>query len=187
MTMYGVLPDHEIAELCSGGQPMLDPFIHDQRGKPSYGLGSFGYDLRLGNHFLVAIGGVNEILDPVNFPENHFREHEAGDTFELLPNSQVLSESVEWLNMPDDVCAVCWGKSSYARCGLLVNVTPLEPGWKGILTMALINVSRSPIRLHVGQGIAQVVFFRGRRPNRTYAEKESGGGYQNQPGVTLPQ
>ncbi len=186
MTMYGMLPDHEIAQLCSGDQPMLEPFIHDQRGKPSYGLGSFGYDLRLGNHFLVAIGSVNEILDPVDFPENHFREYEAGDTFELLPHSQVLSESVEWFNMPADVCAVCWGKSSYARCGLVVNITPLEPGWKGILTMALINVSRSPIRLHVGQGIAQVVFFRGRRPNRTYAEKESGGGYQNQPGVTLP-
>ena len=187
MTECGVLSDHEIAELCSAGQPMLDPFIHDQRGKPSYGLGSFGYDLRLGNRFLVPVGGVNETLDPVDFPENHFREHEAGDTFELLPNSQVLSESIEWFNMPDDVCALCWGKSSYARCGLVVNITPLEPGWKGILTMALINVSRSPIRLHVGQGIAQAVFFRGRRPNRTYAEKESGGGYQDQPGVTLPQ
>jgi len=88
--------------------------------------------------------------------------------------------------MPDDVCGVCWGKSSYARCGLLVNVTPLEPGWKGILTIELANVSPYPIRMHVGQGIAQVVFFRGRRPKRTYAEKESGGGYQNQAGVTLP-
>ncbi len=88
--------------------------------------------------------------------------------------------------MPDDVCAVCWGKSSYARCGLLVNITPLEPGWKGILTMALINTTGSVIRLHVGQGIAQAVFFRGRRPKRTYAEKEAGGGYQNQSGVTLP-
>ncbi|MBE0635213.1 dCTP deaminase, partial [Candidatus Bipolaricaulota bacterium] len=113
-------------------------------------------------------------------------EYVTADTFELLPGANVLSESVEWFNMPDDVCAVCWGKSSYARCGLLVNVTPLEPGWKGILTIELANISPYPIRLHVGQGIAQVVFFRGRRPNRTYAEKESGGGYQNQAGVTLP-
>ncbi|MFC2106593.1 dCTP deaminase [Candidatus Bipolaricaulota bacterium] len=186
MTMYGVLADHEIAELCSGDQPMLDPFLPDQRGKPSYGLGSFGYDLRLGSCFLVPVGGLHEILDPVDFLENHFREHEAGESFELLPSSQVLSESVEWFNMPDDVCAMCWGKSSYARCGLLVNITPLEPGWNGKLTMALVNVSRYPIRLHVGQGIAQAVFFRGRRPSRTYAEKESGGEYQNQPGVTLP-
>lgn len=184
--MYGVLSDYEIAELCSSEQPMLDPFIPEQRGKPSYGLGSFGYDLRLGSRFLMPHCDAAEPLDPVDFPEGYFREYVAEDVLELLPGSHVLSESVEWFNMPDDVCAMCWGKSSYARCGLLVNVTPLEPGWKGILTMALINVSRSPIRLHVGQGIAQVVFFRGRRPNRTYAEKESGGGYQNQAGVTLP-
>jgi dCTP deaminase len=132
------------------------------------------------------LGGVNQVLDPIDFPEHHFREYVTADTFELLPGANVLSESVEWFNMPDDVCAVCWGKSSYARCVLLVNVTPLEPGWKGILTIELANISPYPIRLHVGQGIAQVVFFRGRRPNRTYAEKESGGGYQNQAGVTLP-
>ena len=186
MTMYGVLCDHEIAELCSGEQPMLDRFIPDQRGKPSYGLGSFGYDLRLGKRFLVPLGGVNQVLDPIDFPTHHFREYIAEDTLELLPGSQVLSESVEWFNMPDDVCGVCWGKSSYARCGLLVNVTPLAPGWKGILKTELVNVSLYPIRLHIGQGIAQVVFFRGRRPKRTYAEKESGGEYQNQSGVTLP-
>jgi len=186
MTMTGVLSDQEITELCSGESSMLDPFIPEQRGKPSYGLGSFGYDLRLGKRFLVPLGGVNQVLDPIDFPEHHFREYVTADTFELLPGANVLSESVEWFNMPDDVCAVCWGKSSYARCGLLVNVTPLEPGWKGILTIELANISPYPIRLHVGQGIAQVVFFRGQRPNRTYAEKESGGGYQNQSGVTLP-
>jgi dCTP deaminase len=186
MTMYGVLSDREITELCRVDVPMLDPFVPDQRGKPSYGLGSYGYDLRLGRRFLVPLGGVNKVLDPLCFPQEHFREVIAETTFELLPHSQVLSESVEWFNMPDDVCAVCWGKSSYARCGLLVNVTPLEPGWKGILTIELANVSPLPIRMHVGQGIAQVVFFRGRRPQRTYAEKESGGEYQNQAGVTLP-
>ena len=186
MTMYGVLSDREIAELCLGDQPMLDPFIPDQRGKPSYGLGSFGYDLRLGRQFLVPRDDVSEILDPVSFPQNHFRGHKASETFELPPNSQVLSESVERFSIPADVCAVCWGKSSYARCGLLVNITPLEPGWKGILTMALINTTHSIIRVHVGQGIAQVVFFRGRRPDRTYAEKEAGGEYQEQQGVTQP-
>jgi len=186
MTTYGVLSDNEISELCSGESSMLDPFIPEQRGKPSYGLGSFGYDLRLGKRFLVPVGDVNQVLDPIDFPEHHFREYVASDTFELPPGSQVLSESVERFNMPGDVCAACWGKSSYARCGLHVNVTPLEPGWKGILTMALVNVSPYPIRMHVGQGIAQVVFFRGRRPRRTYAEKESGGGYQNQSGVTPP-
>jgi len=183
---HGILSDREIADLCVGDRPMLSPFIRRQEGKPSYGLGSCGYDLRLGSRFLVPLGGVNVILDPIDFPAGYFRTIDTETTFELSPNSQVLAESVERFDMPDDVCAVCWGKSSYARCGLLVNVTPLEPGWRGILTIELANVSPLPIRLHVGQGIAQVVFFRGARPERTYAEKEAGGEYQDQPGVTLP-
>jgi len=183
---HGILSDRDIAALCVPDRSMLDPFIPRQEGKPSYGLGSCGYDLRLGRRFLVPLGGVNAVLDPIDFPHAHFRTIEADATFELSPNSQVLAESVERFDMPDDVCAVCWGKSSYARCGLLVNVTPLEPGWRGILTIELANVSPLPIRLHVGQGIAQVVFFRGSRPERTYGEKEAGGEYQDQPGVTLP-
>ena len=187
MADYGILSDREIAALCDGEAPMLDPFVAQQEGKPSYGLGSFGYDLRLGRRFLVPLGGVNAVLDPVEFPDGHFRTIDVNGTFELAPNSQVLAESVERFLMPDDVCAVCWGKSSYARCGLLVNVTPLEPAWRGKLTIELANVSPLPIRLHVGHGIAQVVFFRGRRPRRTYEEKEAGGSYQDQAGVTLPQ
>ncbi len=183
---HGILSDRDITALCCGDRPMLDPFVPRQEGRPSYGLGSCGYDLRLGRWFLVPLGGVNAVLDPVDFPDGHFRTIEADGTFELSPNSQVLAESVERFDIPDDVCAVCWGKSSYARCGLLVNVTPLEPGWRGILTIELANVSPLPIRLHVGQGIAQVVFFRGSRPERTYSEKEAGGEYQDQPGVTLP-
>jgi dCTP deaminase len=183
---YGILCDYEIADLCQGDRPMLSPFVARQEGKPSYGLGSFGYDLRLGRRILVPLGGVNAVLDPVEFPDGHFRTLDIEAAFELAPNSQVLAESVERFHMPDDVCGVCWGKSSYARCGLLVNVTPLEPGWRGILTIELANVSPLPIRLHIGQGIAQVVFFRGTRPRRTYGEKEAGGGYQDQPGVTLP-
>jgi dCTP deaminase len=182
----GILSDREIRALCDGDDPMLSPFVPMQQGKPSYGLGSFGYDLRLGERFLVPLGGVNAVLDPVDFPDSHFRQIEVTGSMELSPNSQVLAESVERFAMPDDVCGVCWGKSSYARCGLLVNVTPLEPGWRGVLTIELANVSPLPIRLHVGQGIAQVVFFRGARPDRTYGEKEAGGGYQDQAGVTLP-
>ncbi len=173
-------------ELCQGERPMIAPFVPRQEGKPSYGLSSFGYDIRLGRRFLVPLGGVNAILDPVNFPREHFREIEADAVFELAPHSQVLAESVEVFHMPDDVLGVCWGKSSYARCGLLVNVTPLEPRWRGRLTLELANLSPLPIRLHVGMGIAQVVFFRGRRPLRGYDEKEAGGLYQDQPGVTFP-
>jgi len=182
----GILSDTEIALFCQGDKPMIDPFVPEQRGKPSYGLGSYGYDIRLGKKFLVPLGGVNAVLDPLNFPHQHFREVVADDVFELAPHSMVLAESIEWFNMPDDVFGVCWGKSSYARCGLLVNVTPLEAAWTGRLTIELNNLSPLPIRLHVGQGIAQITFFRGRRPRRTYAEKEAGGIYQNQQGVTLP-
>lgn len=183
---YSILSDREIAALCQQNPPLLQPFADRQQGKPSWGLGSYGYDLRLGRRFLVPLGGVNAVLDPVDFPKTHFREVEADKVFELAPNSQVLAESVEVFHMPEDVIGVAWGKSSYARCGLLVNVTPLEPAWRGRLTLELANLSPLPIRLHVGQGISQVVFFRGARPQRTYGEKESGGGYQDQPGVTLP-
>lgn len=182
----GILSDHEISALCKRNNPMIDPFVPLQEGKPSYGLGSFGYDLRLGNKFLVPLSGINAVLDPIAFPAQHFREIEANEILEIAAGSQVLAESIEWFNIPDNVCAVCWGKSSYARCGLLVNVTPLEPGWKGKLTLELANLSPLPIRLHIHQGITQVVFFQGRRPLRTYAEKETGATYQDQQGVTLP-
>ncbi len=123
---WSILSDREIRELCEREPPMITPFVPRQQGKPSYGLGSFGYDIRLGRRFLVPLGGVNAVLDPLNFPRELFREIEAEGVFELAPHSQVLAESVERFAMPDDVMGVCWGKSSYARCGLLVNVTPLE-------------------------------------------------------------
>ena len=183
--MLGILSDKEIARLCRE-QEMIKPFVSVQTGKPSYGLGSFGYDIRLGNKFLVPMGGINRVLDPVDFPKDHFLGVTARQYMEIAPHSQVLAESVERFQIPDDIEAVCWGKSSYARCGLFVNVTPLEAGWSGVLTLELANLSPMPIRLHVGQGIAQVIFFRGERPGRTYTEKEAGGLYQNQTGVTLP-
>lgn len=182
----GILSDREIAALARADPPMIEPFVARQEGKPSYGLGSFGYDIRLGSRFLVPPETPNVVLDPANFPRESFREVESESMFDLAPHSLVLAESVEWFNMPADVLGTCYGKSSHARCGLLVNMTPLEPGWRGKLTIALANLSPLPIRLHVGQGIAQIVFFRGERPGRTYEEKESGGAYQDQAGLTLP-
>jgi len=182
-----ILNDKQIKELCWMPEEcaMIQPFLQMQVGKPSFGLGSFGYDLRLGSNFLLA-SRIDIIADPIDYDKNLCRVLKREDEFILHPGHHVLTESVETFNMPEDVCGVCWGKSSYARCGLLVNVTPLEPGWKGILTLELANVSPNPIRLHVGKGIAQVVFFRGERPDRTYTEKESGGIYQGQVGVTVP-
>lgn len=180
------LCDREISALCAGTEPLIAPFVPRQEGKPSYGLGSFGYDLRLGSRFLVPEKGSGVILDPKGTPAEAFRELACERTLELPRGAFVLGESVEWFILPPDILGLAFGKSTYARCGLIVNVTPLEPGWRGKLTMALINASPLPIRLHVGQGIAQVVFLRGERPTRTYSEKESGGAYQDQTGVTLP-
>ena len=182
----GLLSDREIAALCSGERPLIEPFVPRQAGKPSYGLGSFGYDIRLGKRFLAPVEGAGGHLDPHGSPGRLFRELEEPRAYELPPGSWVLAESVETFHMPDDLLGLCLGKSSYARCGLLVNATPLEPGWRGKLTLSLVNLSPFPVLLSVGQGIAQVVFLRGRRPSRSYREKEAGGRYQDQPGVTLP-
>ena len=187
--MLGLLNDKEIYRLCVQAPPMIFPFQSEQRGKPSYGLGSAGYDITLGNTFLSRTPtGTYQVIDPLNIDERLFTKLVIdGDSFVLGAHEQVLAETVEAFYMPEDVVGVCWGKSTYARCGLLVNVTPLEPGWNGVLTVELANVSGAAIRLHIGQGIAQIVFFGIERPGRTYAEKESGGIYQDQVGVTLPQ
>ena len=188
MLHAGILNDTEIQALCepNDGTAMIEPFIPRQEGHPSYGLGSFGYDIRLGYHFLEPIEGDNILVDPLNFPRARFQRIEAHDYLDIAPHSMVLAESEEWFNLPEDIFAVVYGKSTYARCGLLVNVTPGEPQWKGRWTLELNNVSPLPIRLYVGRGIAQVIFFRGERPGRTYTEKEAGGIYQYQTGVTPP-
>ncbi len=182
----GLLSDWEIVELADADPPLIVPFVPRQEGKPSYGLGSFGYDIRLGARFLVPDRGSGVTLDPQGTPAGAFREVACTGALELAPGTFVLGESVERFALPPDVLGLCFGKSSYARCGLVVNVTPLEPGWRGVLTMALINASPLPIRLQIGQGIAQVVFFRGERPARTYGDKEAGGAYQDQTGLALP-
>lgn len=180
------LSDREITILCAGPRPMIAPFVPHQEGKPSYGLGSFGYDIRLGSRFLIPAERSGAVLDPTGTAAETFRESACEGTFDLAPGMFVLGESVERFAMPPQILGLAFGKSSYARCGLIVNVTPLEPGWRGKLTMALINPSPVPLRLHVGQGIAQVVFLRGERPRRAYGEKEAGGAYQDQDGLTLP-
>ena len=108
---WSILCDREIKELCERTPPMIEPFVPRQEGKPSYGLSSFGYDIRLGNKFLVPLGGVNAVLDPLDFPRELFREMEVEGVFELAPHSQVLAESMEWFNIPEDVIGICTGKS----------------------------------------------------------------------------
>lgn len=179
-----ILVDREIRELCQREPPLITPFLEGSQIRPSAGLSSCGYDLRLGRIFLVPVGGVHYVVDPLSFDKRMFLLHVEEETFELAPHSVVLAETVEWLNMPEDVVGVVLGKSTYARCGLLVNATPAEPGWRGRLTLELANLSPYPIRLYVGRGIAQILFFRIPRPERTYSDRS--GLYQDQQGVTPP-
>lgn len=192
-----ILADHQILSCCHGhgDKPMIDPCLPVQAGKPSYGLGSFGYDIRLGEKFLVPVlpprlrRHKSIALSPLADRDSNrsaFVAERHTSKYRLRPHSFVLAESVETFNMPDDVVGICCGKSSYARLGILVNVTPLEPGWNGVLTIEIANLGYRPVDLVVGAGIAQIVFYRGEKPVRNYTNKEGGGTYQNQVGVTLP-
>ena len=186
MPHCGILNDREIIELCTGEDAMLDPFIDHQEGAPSYGLSSFGYDLRLGEVFILHRSHRASVIDPLDIDKVLFKTVvTAGTVFNLQPHSQVLAESVERFIMPDDVMGEVKGKSSYARCGLLVNTTVLEPGWRGVLTIELANLSDLPIVLHIGQGIGQAVFQRGNSPLMTYDQKKCAR-YQDQTGAQLP-
>lgn len=186
MKRLGLLIDREIAALCENEPRMIEPFCSKQIGRPSYGLSSVGYDLRLGFRFLVPKKEVAQIIDPLAAPAGIWEEVRIpeGAAFILPPHSTVLSETVEWLRMPEDVVALILGKSTYARCGLLVNATPVEPSWEGRLALLLSNLSPFPLKLYPGLGIAQAIFFRIPRPKRTYTEKETGGHYQGQEGIT---
>jgi dCTP deaminase len=191
--MLGILTDSQIRELCDGVNPMISPFIDPPAGKPSYGLSSCGYDITLGGKFLVQ-GPITRgeiflgALDPLRDNKPNFSVQEVTETITLEGGACILAESVERFQMPEDVSAVCVGKSSYARLGILVNTTLLEPGWSGTLSVCIANVGQMPVRLHVGMGFAQTIFTRlAQRPERVYGEKAAGGGYQNQAGATLQQ
>ncbi|MGQ9598177.1 MAG: dCTP deaminase [Anaerolineae bacterium] len=177
-----IQPDHWIRRMALE-QGMIDPFVPEQvrEGVISYGLSSYGYDLRLAREFKILNSGT-ELLDPKAIDAGTFVDVEA-ETIDVAPGTFVLGRTVEYLRIPSDVLALCTGKSSYARCGVLVNVTPFEPGWEGHVTLCLINVGPRPVRLYAGEGIAQAIFFRGDQPcERTYADRA--GKYQALQGVT---
>jgi len=187
----GRLSDRDITYLCVGENPMISPFLAKQVGRPSAGLSSAGYDFRLAPTFLRQkyTTVVDAPIDPLNseHQKNTWFEEEAKDgVIVIKPLECLLTATMETINMPDDVVAEVLGKSTYARCGLLVNATPLEPEWKGVITLELHNCSPIyPIVLHVGQGIAQGIFSRmANPPARTYSNRETSATYQNQTGVT---
>jgi dCTP deaminase len=165
---------------------MIDPFEDRQvrQGVVSYGLSSYGYDIRVADEFKVFTNINSTVVDPKNFDARSFVDVKA-DVCIIPPNSFALAKTVEYFRIPRDVLTVCVGKSTYARCGLIVNVTPFEPEWEGFVTLEISNTTPLPAKVYANEGIAQVLFFQGDEPCEvSYADKK--GKYQRQQGLTLP-
>ena len=180
-----VLSDKWIKEMVRTNN-MISPFENKQvRGnRISYGLSSFGYDARVSNEFKIFTNINSEIVDPKNFKPNNFISKK-GDECIIPPNSFVLSSTVEYFRIPNDVMVICLGKSTYARCGIIVNVTPLEPSWEGNVTLEFSNSTPLPAKKYANEGAAQFIFLKGNeKPDITYADRN--GKYMKQSGVTLP-
>ncbi len=177
--------DRWIREMATS-QGMIEPFVEKQIRTDviSYGLSSYGYDMRVADEFRIFHNALSPVVDPKAFDERSFVEYE-GDVCLIPPNSFVLARSVEYFRIPPTILGLCLGKSSYARCGIVVNITPLEPGWEGHLTIEISNTTPLPARIYSFEGIAQVLFFEaGATPTVTYADRK--GKYQAQQGITLP-
>ncbi|MBE3550443.1 MAG: dCTP deaminase [Brockia lithotrophica] len=171
---------------------MIEPFsptqVREVDGRKiiSYGLSSFGYDVRIAGEFYIFASLDAAVVDPKDFPAHAMVRKEVGphEAVIIPPNSYALGRSLEYFRMPEDVVGICLGKSTYARAGIIVNVTPLEPGWEGHVTIEISNATPLPAKVYAHEGIMQVVFLRGARPGVTYRDRE--GKYQMQRGVTFP-
>jgi dCTP deaminase len=165
---------------------MIEPFEDRQvrNGVISYGLSSYGYDIRVANEFKVFTNINNTVVDPKNFDDRSFVDMKT-DVCIIPPNSFALAKTVEYFRIPRDVLTVCVGKSTYARCGLIVNVTPFEPEWEGFVTLEISNTTPLPAKVYANEGISQVLFFQSDEVCEvSYADKQ--GKYQKQQGLTLP-
>lgn len=151
----------------------------------SYGTSSYGYDIRAADEWKVFTNIHTTIVDPKHFDENNFVDVSGKEYCIIPPNSFALARSVEKIKVPDDVLVICLGKSTYARCGIIVNVTPLEPGWEGYITLEFSNTTPLPAKIYAYEGVAQLLFFQSdERCETTYGDRK--GKYQHQVGVTLP-
>jgi dCTP deaminase len=167
-------------------QQMITPFVDGQvrEGVISYGLSSYGYDIRVSNEFKIFTNVHSAIVDPKHFNPKSFIDFE-GDICVIPPNSFVLAQTVEYFRIPRNVLTVCLGKSTYARCGLIVNVTPFEPEWEGYVTLEISNTTPLPARVYANEGIAQVLFFESDEVCEiSYADRK--GKYQKQQSIVLP-
>jgi dCTP deaminase len=165
---------------------MIEPFVDTQvsAGIVSYGLSSYGYDIRVADEFKIFTNINNTVIDPKNFDPRSFVDIKA-DVCIVPPNSFALARTIEYFRIPRDVLTVCLGKSTYARCGIIVNVTPFEPEWEGFVTLEISNTTPLPAKIYANEGIAQVLFFQSDEVcERSYADKK--GKYLKQTGVTLP-
>ena len=165
---------------------MIEPFEDRQvrQGVESYGLSSYGYDIRVADEFKVFTNINSTVVDPKNFDARSFVDMKT-DVCIIPPNSFALARTLEYFRIPRDVLTVCVGKSTYARCGLIVNVTPFEPEWEGYVTLEISNTTPLPARVYANEGIAQVLFFQSDETCEvSYADKK--GKYQKQQGLTLP-
>ena len=165
---------------------MIEPFVERQQrdGCISYGLSSYGYDARVADEFKIFTNVHSAVVDPKNFDANSFVDIKS-DVCVIPPNSFVLARTVEYFRIPRDVLVICLGKSTYARCGIIVNVTPLEPGWEGHVTLEFSNTTPLPAKIYANEGACQFLFLQGNEPCETsYADRA--GKYMGQKGVTLP-
>ena len=180
-----VLSDRWIKKMALEKE-MIKPFISKQiRDKNiSYGLSSFGYDARVSNEFKIFTNVNSGIVDPKVFKKDSFVTKKSKECI-IPPNSFALARTVEYFKIPKNVLVICLGKSTYARCGIIVNVTPLEPGWEGHVTLEFSNTTPLPAKIYANEGVAQFVFIKGNEvPSITYDKRK--GKYMKQKGVTLP-
>jgi len=184
-----IKPDKWIRRMAEQ-QQMIEPFAAEQvreaeHGKiVSYGTSSYGYDVRCANEFKIFTNINSAVIDPKNFAKKSFVDLEA-DVCIIPPNSFVLACTVEYFRIPRNVLTICLGKSTYARCGIIVNVTPLEPEWEGHVTLEFSNTTNLPAKIYANEGVAQMLFLESDE-DCEISYKERGGKYQGQTGVTLP-
>lgn len=181
----GLKPDHWIRRMATE-HGMIEPFVENQvrKGVISFGLSSYGYDMRVSDEFKIFTNVYSAVVDPKDFSPQSFVEYK-GDVCIVPPNSFALARSVEYFRIPRSVLTLTVGKSTYARTGIITNITPFEPGWEGHVTLEISNTTPLPAKIYANEGIAQVVFFEADEECEvSYADRK--GKYQGQTGVTPP-
>ena len=165
---------------------MIEPFVENQvrGGVISYGLSSYGYDIRVANEFKIFTNVYSATVDPKNFDTRSMVDFQ-GEVCIIPPNSFALARTIEYFRIPRSILTICVGKSTYARCGIIVNVTPFEPEWEGFVTLEISNTTPLPAKIYANEGVAQMLFFESDEVCET-SYKDRGGNYQGQVGVTLP-